>query len=397
MKIAVIETQPHGGLLHYAVQLGDALAARGHDVELITPRRNELVGRARHARMRPVLAATRPHPEWHAPAAGAGRVVARAGVGMRLARAWARVNWEVLRGDYDVVLLTSDVLTPLGAAGAWMLTRQPRRRPLAHVCHNAVGFRRGRETELSRTNPISEAFLRRTYPRFDLVFLHGGRTRAQFERTWPPARLAEIPHGDERIFGDDPPVPSGEEHILFFGDWKKVKGISVLMEAFDMIATRRPATTLTMAGTPIADEIDVGAIERWAQAHDGRVELIGRYVPIEEVPALFARARVVTTPYLVGYQSGVVHLAMTMSRAVVASDVGDLGSVVVDDETGFLVEPGDARGLAEALERVICDPALAAKLGANARDRLLAGSSWEKVAERVECHLEPLQPAVRRG
>ena len=43
---------------------------------------------------------------------------------------------------------------------------------------------------------------------------------------------------------------------------------------------------------------------------------------------MFARARVVATPYVVGYQSGVIHLAMTMGRAVVTSDVGDLPDAV---------------------------------------------------------------------
>lgn len=37
MRIAVIETAPYGGLLHYSVQLGNGLAQRGHDVDLITP------------------------------------------------------------------------------------------------------------------------------------------------------------------------------------------------------------------------------------------------------------------------------------------------------------------------------------------------------------------------
>src|SRR5919109_4724248 len=43
MRIAVVENARRGGLLHYAVQFGDALAARGHEVDLLTAKDHELV------------------------------------------------------------------------------------------------------------------------------------------------------------------------------------------------------------------------------------------------------------------------------------------------------------------------------------------------------------------
>src|SRR5262245_53587778 len=104
MRIAIVETAAYGGLLHYAVQLGDALAARGHDVELIVPRDNELVGHHGPARMRAVL--TPPVRGSDAGRAGRlGRVSRRAGVALRLARGWAGVIRMTARGRFDVVLL----------------------------------------------------------------------------------------------------------------------------------------------------------------------------------------------------------------------------------------------------------------------------------------------------
>jgi len=92
---------------------------------------------------------------------------------------------------------------------------------------------------------------------------------------------------------------------------------------------------------------------------------------------------VVVAPYLTGYQSGVVHLAMTMGRAVVCSDVGDLRLAVRDGVTGLLVAKEDPAALAEALERVLDDPALAARLGDAGRREVLSSSSWATVAEEV--------------
>jgi glycosyltransferase involved in cell wall biosynthesis len=133
--------------------------------------------------------------------------------------------------------------------------------------------------------------------------------------------------------------------------------------------------------------VDVEAIRRWAASHSGRVELIDEYVPVEDVPELFGRARVAVAPYTMGYQSGVIHLAMTMARPVVASDIGDFSSVVIDRETGLLVPPGDPKALCEALDRVLKDAELARSLGAAGRERMLSGSSWESVAEKVEAAL----------
>jgi glycosyltransferase involved in cell wall biosynthesis len=231
--------------------------------------------------------------------------------------------------------------------------------------------------------------LRRLYPRLDLVLVHGERSRRKFMATWPETPLAVIPHGDERLFAGEPPPPSEEARILFFGDWRRLKGLGVLMEAFDDLSLHVPEATLTIAGTA-TPEVDREAIGEWAAGHGPRVRLVDRYVPLEQVPALFGQARVVATPYLVGDQSGVVHLAMTMARAVVASDVGDLPASVADGETGLVVPAGEPRALAAALERVVTDRALAERLGGEGRKRVLDGSSWERVAERVELELEKL-------
>jgi glycosyltransferase involved in cell wall biosynthesis len=79
---------------------------------------------------------------------------------------------------------------------------------------------------------------------------------------------------------------------------------------------------------------------------------------------------------------------MTLGRAVVASDVGDLRGAVADGSSGLLVAPADAQALATALERVLADPALAGRMGAEGRRRVLEHSSWELVAERVEAELQ---------
>jgi glycosyltransferase involved in cell wall biosynthesis len=384
MRIAVVETSAQGGLLHYATQLADALA-EGEAVDLIVPRANELADRAGGARRRAILPAPTPTRE---DGLFGVRLLRRAQIAARLMVAWGRINWETRKRRYDVVLLTCDVdLWPMAAAALALTVWAGR---IACVCHSVRPLNRWSGEEMYVSSPLLIGLLRKMYARMDVVFVHGERSREQFESVWPRARLAVIPHGDERIFSGEPPAPSDEERLLFFGDWRKVKGLDVLMAAYGELTKRRPQARLTIAGTPCPADLDPDEVRDWAARQDGKVQVIDRYVPVEEVPELFAQARAVVTPYLVGYQSGVVHLAMTMGRAVVASDVGDLTSVVLDGQTGLTVPAGDVSALADALERILSDRVLAERLGGQARERLLEHSSWEVVAERIVGALDVL-------
>lgn len=393
MRLAVVESAAHGGLLHYAAQLADALAQRGHTVDLITARDNELMGRMAAARMRAVLVAPVQHPS--EPPTGVPYLARRAAIAMRLAHTSARTLWELRRGGYDAALFVDEMDIPATAAFALLLALLPGGPALARICHEPRPRNRWAGGDLYASSRALLALLRRIYPRLDLVFVHGERSREEFTSTWPPARVVAIPHGDERIVAGAPPPPAGEERILFFGDWRRAKGLYQLMAAFDRLQSSGTTAKLTIAGTPTPD-IDVDRVRRWAAERPGQVEVIDRYVSLDAVPDLFARAQVVATPYLAGSQSGVLHLAMTMQRAVVTSDVGELGRTVVDGETGRVVPAGDEVALADALGELLADPDLCARLGAEGRRRLLAESGWERVAERVEAELLAL-PALRIG
>jgi len=394
MRIAVIEPFPYGGLLHYSTQLADALAERGNEVDLIVPRGHELAGHtgpaARRAVLPPDAKAAPPNPS------RAQLKLRRARTAARLLATWTRIAREVRNSDHDAILMGGSFdMAPLALAGL-LATRLRGRTPIAHVCHNIRPLHRWGGEDLYVNSGVTTALLRRLYPSFDLVLVHGERSKREFEETWPPARLAVIPHGDERLFADVPPPPAEEPRILFFGAWSKMKGLPVLMEAFDELAARRPEARLTIAGPPVPEEGESERVLAWASERRGRVETLPGYVPIDEVKGIFARARVVVLPYLTAYQSGVAHLAMTMGRAIVAADVGDLPEAVTDDVSGLIVPPRDARALADALDRVVGDPELAERLGAAGHARTLEGSGWPAVAEQVEAGLRMLVDAPRR-
>ena len=74
--------------------------------------------------------------------------------------------------------------------------------------------------------------------------------------------------------------------------------------------------------------------------------------------------------------------AMASGTPVVASRVGGLVEIIQDGQTGFLVPPGDVEALHDRLDAILRNPALARRLGANARDLVLERYTWATVAER---------------
>jgi len=75
---------------------------------------------------------------------------------------------------------------------------------------------------------------------------------------------------------------------------------------------------------------------------------------------------------------------MAWGRPVVASRVGGLVDAVEDGVTGLLVPPGDVGALRAALERLLGDAELRARLGAAARKKAQRELSFAVAAERLE-------------
>ncbi len=99
------------------------------------------------------------------------------------------------------------------------------------------------------------------------------------------------------------------------------------------------------------------------------------FVPPHELGPYYTRAAVVVVPSRREGYGMVAREAMAYGRPVVATAVGGLVDAVEDGVTGLLVPPGDVPALRTALERLLTEPDLRARLGAAARERALVGSS----------------------
>jgi phosphatidylinositol alpha-mannosyltransferase len=107
-------------------------------------------------------------------------------------------------------------------------------------------------------------------------------------------------------------------------------------------------------------------------------------VPADELPRWYASAHVVVSPALKNESFGIVLLeAMAAGKPIVASDIPGYHAVIASEEDGVLVPPGDARALAQALARLLEDPARRLALAARGRARA-ERFGWPTVAERLE-------------
>ena len=153
--------------------------------------------------------------------------------------------------------------------------------------------------------------------------------------------------------------PAEPPEVLYVGRLSPEKGILELVQATQGIK-------LTVAGDgPLRAQVP-GALG---------------FVPHHELPPLYERAAVVAVPsHREGFGVACAE-AMAAGRPVVASAVGGLLDLVVDGETGLLVPPHNVGALRAALERLLGDAELCARMGAAGRERIREHFTWPAVTD----------------
>jgi rhamnosyl/mannosyltransferase len=167
--------------------------------------------------------------------------------------------------------------------------------------------------------------------------------------------------------------------LLFVGHLRYYKGVNYLLEAMREI----PHAHLTIVGTgPMAR-----AWRELAQRLNvsERVTFAGE-VSDAELPGYYAASDIFVLPASERSEAfGAVQLeAMAAGKPVVCTELGTGTSFVnVNEQTGMVVPARDSRALARAINRLIDDPALRARMGAAGRLRVQSEFTVEKMVERV--------------
>jgi glycosyltransferase involved in cell wall biosynthesis len=185
-------------------------------------------------------------------------------------------------------------------------------------------------------------------------------------------------------------IPAEAKVVLYVGRFDRRKGIETLVRAIAKSNLRGNADLrLIIAGGYRPGESD--GIER------DRIEGIVKELGIEslttfpgrltesDLPIYYAAANVCVVPSHYEPFGLVAIEAMACRTPVVASKVGGLQFTVIPEVTGLLAPPQDEDAFAQAIDRILSNPAWGDHLGQMARQRVELALSWDSVASRLSC------------
>lgn len=218
-----------------------------------------------------------------------------------------------------------------------------------------------------------------------LHVIHNGIDLEEYKLSKDPEKL--------KVFGIDTTKP----YVLFVGRITRQKGIIHLVNAIKYM--HKDFQVVLCAGAPDTPEIaaEMQAHVAALQKERAGIVWIQEMVDIPTKVALYSQSSVFCCPSV--YEPfGIINLeAMACDVPVVASAVGGIKEVVVEGETGFLVDVGGcvegsceplhpdnfARGLAEKINVLMSNPYLALRMGQAGRKRAEDFFSWQSIAHQT--------------
>ncbi|MCG7391573.1 glycosyltransferase family 4 protein [Microvirga sp. ACRRW] len=389
MKVLIVETDDCGGLLHFSFQLASSLQMAGVNVTVLANHNNELSDIAHPFKIDPSLRfwSRVASPNQRSKRRFLRKFV-RAGITMR---EWIRIIRIVRREKPDYTIF-SLLRNPIEVAAVSYLHWRGHR--LIDICHEfLLRERHGHLSQLVNANLMK--FL---YTRFACVIFISEKTMLEFKESVSSSLPTyAISHGPEAIFPDNERerknlrqrygLREDEPVILFFGGLRPSKGLDVLVEAFSLVPSG--TARLLIVGYP-SQEFKLDELREQIE-HLGiqqETNLDPRYVPMSEVGSLVSLASILVFPYKTATASAALSLAQTHGRAAIASDVGGLAEVIQHGVDGWLVPPGDAEALKDAMLHLLKNSGERRAIGDAAKERIESERSWDAMADRVVHILE---------
>jgi len=304
-------------------------------------------------------------------------------VPFRWLQAAARMRrFATARERYDVV--HSNCAPTLGGA---LLARHWRAKHVWHVHEIFTSSLQAR---------VFDGILRRSA---DVVLTCSQAAADQFPRLSQTGKVrvvytgVDVPAGVPTV----EPLSNGVPTVVCVGRLNSWKGQPVLVDAVGRLTARGVTLTAQLVGSVFRterhhEETLRNQVDELGLA--GRVELLGersRGDTLDIVAACDIAVLATTRPEPFGMA---LVEAMTLGRPVVASAAGGPPEYITDGVDGLLVPPGDARALADAVQRLVDDPELARRLGTAARTKVAGLTTSRMTAAVLEAYHDALSGKV---
>jgi len=138
-----------------------------------------------------------------------------------------------------------------------------------------------------------------------------------------------------------------ENVILFFGIVRKYKGLIYLIKALPEVIKQIDTDLLIVGEFWDNKQKYIDLI--YKLGIENNIKIIDKYIPNEEVGKYFQKADLIVLPYISGSQSGIIQIAYAFNKPVITTDVSGYSEAVIDEETGFVVQPKNYEELAQKI------------------------------------------------
>ncbi|CUS05030.2 putative Glycosyltransferase [Candidatus Promineifilum breve] len=147
------------------------------------------------------------------------------------------------------------------------------------------------------------------------------------------------------------PADSASFRLLYLGRLEREKGIDVLCQAFAGLMSEMPQLHLDIAGTGTSE-----AALRATYAGVPRMRFHG-YVSGAEKDRLISQSDALVMPSIVHEVFGISIIeAYAYGKPVIAANIGGMPELIIEGETGFLVEPGQVESLQQKIRQMVAEP-----------------------------------------
>jgi glycosyltransferase involved in cell wall biosynthesis len=374
-------------------EIAAGLVRRGHEVHVVIPQHPEL-------RRQPVERGVHLHPFHYAPHPALSvwgyASALKADVGLKGAAlvaaplALSASLWALLRQHGPFDLIHGHWVLPNGLPA--LIAARLRQLPLVISMH-------GSDVYLAEKAAPLSAIVRMIFAGAGgITACSGDLHRRALRLGANPAIAQVVPYGvDTSAFCPDPAAPARVRHDLgLLPDTPLIvsvsrlvykKGLTYLLDAFPHILRQHPHAVLVLGGYGDLREVLEQQAQRLGIA--AQVRFPGQ-LSREQTAAMIAAADVHVVPSIrdqAGNVDGLPNVlleGMSSGRAIVASAIAGIPDVISHATHGLLVPEQDALALAEAINQLLSDPALAQRLGQAARQRIESELTWDATAATFE-------------
>jgi glycosyltransferase involved in cell wall biosynthesis len=167
--------------------------------------------------------------------------------------------------------------------------------------------------------------------------------------------------------------------IIFFGSIQSHKGLNYLFSAMEKVHEVLPDVKLIVAGKGDF----YFDIERYKSM--SYFDISNRFIPDDELAILIQESKLVVVPYIDATQSGVVMTAYAFNKPCVATKVGGLPEMVIENQLGSLVPPHNDQALADAIISLLQNDIRRKTYSINIEKEYMLGSkSWNSIAKKLK-------------